>query len=178
MTRTAPTRLHAADGARRRRDAFRGRRQLVIIIPVQELEAWILADAQAVTKVSPGQPDDVQNPEAVVKPKEYLQRASRQANSRPRYAAPCTTRRWPHTSTSMRSQASALIPTSTGLRPQMIKGPPAPLGGLCCSNRTLPLCCPLSFQPHFHQDAPELSYQDGLAHRRPLQSARAIGETR
>jgi len=58
-----------------------------ILIPVQELEAWILADIEAVTKVFKGwKPKSIKNPESISSPKEYLEKLSRQANGRPRYS--------------------------------------------------------------------------------------------
>jgi hypothetical protein len=58
-----------------------------VLIPVQEIEAWILADIQAVTKIFSGWlPDEIHNPEAIPSPKEHLEALSRQANRRPRYS--------------------------------------------------------------------------------------------
>jgi hypothetical protein len=58
-----------------------------VIVPVQEIEAWILADLTAVTKVfSSWRPNQIEgNPEAINSPKEYLKRLSRDSNKRPRY---------------------------------------------------------------------------------------------
>jgi Domain of unknown function (DUF4276) len=57
------------------------------LIPIQEIEAWILADIKAVTKIITGWVPDkyVENPEGIVDPKEYLEKMSRQ-NQRPRYS--------------------------------------------------------------------------------------------
>lgn len=57
------------------------------LIPVQEIEAWILADVKAVTKVITGWvPDrDILHPETINDPKEYLERMSRN-DQRPRYS--------------------------------------------------------------------------------------------
>lgn len=56
-----------------------------IVIPVQELEAWILADLSSVTKVIKGWvPGDVKTPEHLTDPKEHLEKLSRQ-QQRPRY---------------------------------------------------------------------------------------------
>lgn len=59
---------------------------ICVLIPVQEIETWILADINAVSKVISGWRPDVvvSNPEGVNDPKEYLEKISRQ-NQRPRY---------------------------------------------------------------------------------------------
>ena len=60
-----------------------------ILIPVQEIEAWILADIDNVARyVAPSwvQLPFVGNPESEEKPKKTLERLSRQSNKRPRYA--------------------------------------------------------------------------------------------
>jgi hypothetical protein len=58
-----------------------------IVIPVQELEAWILADVAAVTNIFTGwTPGSVSNPEGIAKAKEYLEKLSRAGLSRPRYS--------------------------------------------------------------------------------------------
>jgi hypothetical protein len=57
-----------------------------IVIPVRAIEAWILADVQALTKVFKGwRPKCIGNPEAVSDPCAELERLSRQENGRPRY---------------------------------------------------------------------------------------------
>jgi hypothetical protein len=59
-----------------------------IVIPVQELEAWILADLPSITRVIKGwAPLDLTcPPESVNDPKEYLQKLSRERErQRPRY---------------------------------------------------------------------------------------------
>jgi hypothetical protein len=58
-----------------------------IVIPVQEIEAWFLADIAAVTKVIPGwTPKAIaKNPELIDNPKEYLEKLSRDKKFRPRY---------------------------------------------------------------------------------------------
>jgi hypothetical protein len=57
-----------------------------IIIPVQEIEAWLLADILAVSKIFTGwKPKEVASPESIAKPKEYLEKLSRQVNEKPRY---------------------------------------------------------------------------------------------
>ncbi|MCY2953486.1 MAG: DUF4276 family protein [Planctomycetota bacterium] len=58
-----------------------------IVIPVQELEAWILADIEAVTKVFTGWcPTPIEYPEHIPKPKELLEKLSRDSKHRPRYS--------------------------------------------------------------------------------------------
>lgn len=60
---------------------------ICILIPVQEIEAWILADISAVTRVITGWVPDknIEHPENINDPKEYLEKMSR-LNQRPRYA--------------------------------------------------------------------------------------------
>lgn len=57
------------------------------LVPVQEIEAWILADLKAVTQIIKGWvPDkDICQPERIDDPKEYLEKLSRK-QQRPRYA--------------------------------------------------------------------------------------------
>ena len=55
-------------------------------IPVQELEAWILADIECVTNVIPSwKPNLVSNPEGISSPKEYITRLSRDSRRKPLY---------------------------------------------------------------------------------------------
>jgi hypothetical protein len=57
-----------------------------IVIPVQELEAWILADIGCASKIFPSwRPSPIENPETIAKPKEYLEKLSRDGKHRPRY---------------------------------------------------------------------------------------------
>lgn len=57
-----------------------------IVIPVQELEAWLLADIEAVTHlITSWRPKPIPNPEAIDSPKEHLEKLSRKSNQRPRY---------------------------------------------------------------------------------------------
>ncbi len=57
-----------------------------IVIPVQELEAWILADIECAVRVfSSWRPSPIRNPESIASPKEFLVRFSRDSKRRPRY---------------------------------------------------------------------------------------------
>ena len=60
---------------------------ICILIPTEEVEAWILADIQAVSKVIPSwQPKDIYpSPERIENPKEVLKRLSRINKPRPLY---------------------------------------------------------------------------------------------
>jgi len=58
-----------------------------VVIPVQELEAWILADIECATKIfTSWKPSPIQNPERIARPKEHLERLSRDSKQRPRYS--------------------------------------------------------------------------------------------
>ncbi len=57
-----------------------------IVVPVQELEAWILADIECATKIiSSWRPSGISNPEKIACPKEYLERLSAADNKKSRY---------------------------------------------------------------------------------------------
>ena len=57
-----------------------------IVVPVQELEAWLLADEEAVAKVIPSFTfNQISNPESVVSPKEHLEALSRKGRTQPLY---------------------------------------------------------------------------------------------
>jgi hypothetical protein len=56
-----------------------------IVIPVQELEAWLLADIEAVSNLFDWQPHPIANPENVPSPKEHLEKLSRISKHRSRY---------------------------------------------------------------------------------------------
>lgn len=57
-----------------------------IVIPVQELEAWILADIECASHIfTSWHPGPVQNPEGIVKPKETLERLSEDRRRKRRY---------------------------------------------------------------------------------------------
>jgi hypothetical protein len=58
-----------------------------IVIPVQELEAWLIADEMAITKTIPSLPiSAVSHPERIRSPKEWLVRESRRGRSKPLYS--------------------------------------------------------------------------------------------
>ncbi len=58
-----------------------------VVVPVEELEAWLLADVAAVTQKWPSwRPDPIANPERVRDPKEHLEKLSRDSQQRPRYS--------------------------------------------------------------------------------------------
>lgn len=58
------------------------------VVPVQELEAWFLADLSAIQAVLTGfRPNtSYERPESIADPKEHLNRITRIGNSRPRYS--------------------------------------------------------------------------------------------
>lgn len=59
-----------------------------IIVPVQELEAWIIADEDAISAVIPSLKIKPQRwPETITDPKEWLVRESRTGQSKPLYAS-------------------------------------------------------------------------------------------
>ncbi|HEY7426555.1 MAG TPA: DUF4276 family protein [Gemmataceae bacterium] len=59
----------------------------LVLVPVQEIEAFILADIQAVTQIIPSwKPEPILNPEQIRSPKEHLEKLSRDSKQRPRYA--------------------------------------------------------------------------------------------
>ncbi|MGZ8247460.1 DUF4276 family protein [Methylomagnum sp.] len=58
-----------------------------IVIAVQEIEAWLLADIQAVSQIFTGwKPKEIPSPESIASPKEYLEKLSRKDNGKPRYS--------------------------------------------------------------------------------------------
>jgi hypothetical protein len=67
--------------------AAKPRGRACIIIPIQEIEAWLLADEEAInSSFSKLTVKPVSNPEQVKSPKEFIERLSRGANSKPRYS--------------------------------------------------------------------------------------------
>ena len=59
---------------------------ICLVVPVQEIEAWLLADVEAVTNIFKGwKPKPESNPESQSCPKEYLEKLSRDASLKPRY---------------------------------------------------------------------------------------------
>jgi hypothetical protein len=62
-------------------------RDCCIVIPVQELEAWFLADIECVTHIFKSwKPVTILNPESIPSPKEHLEKLSRDSKQRPRYS--------------------------------------------------------------------------------------------
>jgi hypothetical protein len=60
---------------------------ICLLVPTQAIEAWLLADVEAVSKLFKGwKPKPVTNPESISGPKEYLEKLSRLAGGRPRYS--------------------------------------------------------------------------------------------
>lgn len=59
-----------------------------VVVPVEEIEAWIIADEQAVNAVIPTFTFKAQpNPENIPRPKEWLCKQSRAANGSPLYSS-------------------------------------------------------------------------------------------
>jgi len=57
-----------------------------IIVPVQELEAWILADIECASNIfTSWKPSPIQNPESIAGPKKYLEKLSRDSRKIQRY---------------------------------------------------------------------------------------------
>jgi hypothetical protein len=58
-----------------------------VVVPVQELEAWILADIECAVNIFPSwRPSPIDNPEAIPEPKEFVEKLSRDSRKRPRYS--------------------------------------------------------------------------------------------
>jgi len=58
-----------------------------IVVPVQELEAWILADIECASRIfSSWRPSAIDNPERIAAPKEHLENLSREGKQKPRYS--------------------------------------------------------------------------------------------
>ena|SRR5579864_9530976 len=59
----------------------------LVLIPVQELEAWLVADIETMTRIFKSwKPKPISNPEGIRNPKEHLIRLSRDSRHRPRYS--------------------------------------------------------------------------------------------
>jgi Domain of unknown function (DUF4276) len=57
-----------------------------IVVPVQEIEAWVIADEDAIRRVIPTLSiKAVPSPESVGSPKEWLQKESKRGRSKPLY---------------------------------------------------------------------------------------------
>jgi hypothetical protein len=57
-----------------------------IVVPVQEIEAWVIADEDAIRRVIPTLSiKAVPSPESVGSPKEWLQKESKSGRSKPLY---------------------------------------------------------------------------------------------
>jgi hypothetical protein len=58
-----------------------------IVVPVQELEAWILADIECATAIFRSwRPAAIANPESIAHPKEHIEHLSRTSKQKPRYS--------------------------------------------------------------------------------------------
>jgi Domain of unknown function (DUF4276) len=58
-----------------------------VVIPVQEIEAWLIADEAAINEVIPSfRFSGHSNPESIDSPKEWLVKQSKGANGKPRYS--------------------------------------------------------------------------------------------
>ena len=65
------------------------KKSICLLVPVQEIEAWLLADIEAVTNIFTGwNPKPEASPESKPRPKEYLEKLSRDASGSPRYRHP------------------------------------------------------------------------------------------
>jgi hypothetical protein len=66
--------------------ASKTRGRACIIIPIEEIEAWLLADEDAINK-SFSRPfiSEIASPERIKSPKEFIERKSKAANGKPRY---------------------------------------------------------------------------------------------
>jgi hypothetical protein len=64
-----------------------GLQDCCIVIPVQEIEAWLLADIEAATQIfTSWTPAAISYPEGIPHPKEHLERLSRDSRQRPRFS--------------------------------------------------------------------------------------------
>jgi len=62
------------------------KKSICLLVPVQEIEAWLLADVCAASNLFKGwMPKPEPNPESIARPKEYLEKLSRVASGSPRY---------------------------------------------------------------------------------------------
>ncbi len=62
--------------------------EIVVVIPVQEIGAWIIADNKAVQKIlSHWKPKEEKNPEKIDNPKEYFRDRSKKNKTKPLYDA-------------------------------------------------------------------------------------------
>jgi len=63
---------------------------ICLLVPVQEIEAWVLADVEAVSNVikvwkNGSKPKAIVNPESILNPKEHLEKLCRDLHGHPRY---------------------------------------------------------------------------------------------
>jgi hypothetical protein len=89
--------LHQAEVQTRIVGPARVEDRCCIVIPVQEIEAWILADVEAASKIfTSWRPKPVENPENIPSPKEYLEKLCRADKNSRRYSHAMDNQRLAH----------------------------------------------------------------------------------